>query len=148
MKQKNSINIKTKFNIEFSLWNGVVRSLGDKENTIIPNKVQKETEDDKNINYLLYFKNVILPMELKNNEIMYIDTDFTIKTEKQTIRDLLFADVENIGVDILEIFDLKINEIRKNNIKITEEDLEVENLKEKVKKIILKCYQVEVSFTC
>ena len=148
MKQRNSINIKTKFNIEFSLWNGVVRSLGDKENTIIPNKVQKETEDDKNINYLLYFKNVILPMELKNNEIMYIDTDFTIKTEKQTIRDLLFADVENIGVDILEIFDLKINEIKKNNIKITEEDLEVENLKEKLKKIILKCYQVEVSFTC
>ena len=87
-------------------------------------------------------------MELKNNEIMYIDTDFTIKTEKQTIRDLLFADVENIGVDILEIFDLKINEIKKNNIKITEEDLEVENLKEKIKKIILKCYQVEVSFTC
>lgn len=148
MKQKNSINIKTKFNIEFSLWNGIVRSLGDKENTLIPNKVQKETEDDKNINYLLSFKNVVIPLEVKNNEIMYIDTDFTIKTEKQTIRDLLFADVENIGVDILEIFDLKINEIKKNNIKITEEDLEVENLKEKLKKIILKCYQVEVSFTC
>ena len=36
-RKRNSINIKTKFNIEFSLWNGVVRSLGDKENTIIPN---------------------------------------------------------------------------------------------------------------